>query len=326
VNKTAATPSVYYHSELNDVTAPTLPTIPIFKDNQTFTAPVLERMHEHNSMAAPNLKLNDQSSIFIYGGGNESSQEPPAVLQPAPAVKRKPLGLLVDNEPVATGDSVDSYSTTTTDSPSLTTKILEFEPPAASTRNIRPLLNKMGIANKLGAVSNEDEECTMNDSELNSFLCTGNGGDQDEKKRLSNILAQDFPTAVAPKFNAPTTETKTPTVVSDRQPADMLLLKSATQEDRHQHTIISTTTKQVKLSCDMSNMTSASVMARASGSNFSNTYEYDEEDFHMQIDGNEIVTHKQSNHSSVKVSLGFVLIFYFFIKVSKFVFLILIFL
>ncbi len=267
-----------------------MPTIPIFKDNQTFTAGIeLEKMPQHSIGPVKNI---DDSSIFIYNQSKQEAAEP----QPAPtAAKRKPLGVLVDNEPEMDMDNYSTMQQTTTDSPSLTTKILEFEPPAASTRNIRPLLNKMGM-NKLG-MHNE----LLEDSELDSFLCAESN--KDNEKRLSNILAQDFPTASVPKWNAGNdgaADSKTPS--NEKQLFSANQAKSAIIETERFSEHKTQTTKQVKFNCDASNMTTGSVMTRASGHNFTNmageniSWDYE----FMQMETSEAI--KQSNQSNIKVS------------------------
>jgi hypothetical protein len=112
--------------------------------------------------------------------------------------QRKALAVLEDNESKINNTN---FSTSNVDSPGLTlsttnTKRLEFEPPAASTRNIKPLLNKMAAQKSseaaAAALFNIDE--TFNDkekSELNlptELLMNHKQNEQDTNKNSDIII------------------------------------------------------------------------------------------------------------------------------------------
>ena len=302
-NKTVAnTPSIYLSASMpiNINNNSTMTTIQIFKDNQT----ALECQPQPLLLAEGVSKCNDESSIFVYQSHLQDDKTKKAV-ESEPAVKRKPFGVLVDNE-AAMEMEQNNYSsiqhTTTTDSPSLTTKIIEFEPPAASTRNIRPLLNKMGL-NKFSNVTIEEN---LEDSELNSFLIEKKEANQnDQEKRLSNLLARDFPTSKWNVSGPQTPKVNTMEVVAQCVEIENNKTQTAvTKELPIAPVSEGKTTKQVKFHLDANNETTMTQRMRTSGGdtfsqtnlngeNISLDYDYD----FMNIHNNREIV----NQSNIKV-------------------------
>lgn len=185
--------------EKTDLDSNTLPSISIYKDptvlsdTQNITNTKRDQsiplMNDENAKSDQNPKINIQDgSMFAYDEKVESKD-------------RKPLGTIADFEPKSMSNSFNSTINEPTTS---ITKFLEFEPPAASTRSIKPLLKKMSQFNDQNMLETiidttfdkeiqkleEEKRC----EEEKEKLLTAHLDTTDKEKSLSKIIAQDLET------------------------------------------------------------------------------------------------------------------------------------
>lgn len=186
--------------EKTDADSNTLPSISIFKDptvlsetqnlNNTKRDQSMPLLNDENAKChQDNPKINIQDgSMFAYEEKVEN-------------MDRKPLRVIADFEPKSISNSFNSTENEPTTS---ITKFIDFEPPAASTRSLKPLLKKMHQFNDQNMLETiidttfdkeiqkleEEKRC----DEEKEKLLTAHLDTTDKEKSLSKIIAQDLDT------------------------------------------------------------------------------------------------------------------------------------
>ncbi|RNA43421.1 mitotic checkpoint serine threonine- kinase BUB1 [Brachionus plicatilis] len=185
--------------EKTDVDTNTLPSISIYKDptvlsetqniDSTKRDQSIPLVNDENAKHENITKnINQDGSMFVYDDKVEGKD-------------RRPLGIIADFEPKSINNSLNLIINESTTS---ITKFMEFEPPAASTRSIKPLLKKMNQFNDQNMLETimdttfdkevekleEEKRC----DEEKEKLLTAHLNTTDKEKNLSKIIAQDLDT------------------------------------------------------------------------------------------------------------------------------------
>lgn len=186
--------------EKTDAETNTLPSISIYKDPTVLsdTHPIdntikrdqsIPLINDENAKHEKNPKISNQDgSMFTYDEKIEIQD-------------RKPLGIIADFEPKSINGS---FNSTVNEPTTSITKFMDFEPPAASTRSIKPLLKRMGQfddQNMLETIIDTTfdkeiqklEEEKRSDEEKEKLL-TAHLDTTDKEKSISKIIVQDLET------------------------------------------------------------------------------------------------------------------------------------